>query len=257
MARPKNIDQILRDWPYEFGEVSARLIRGSDRRKLIQMRIDMGVLQMEVEGRPDGEQPVGFETYYDYLMSLAFAEGADFTLTEERCLEVDREFVQFYHRRICWLALREFELAVADANHTIALMDFSTAHSPDDEWTALHERYRPFVLFHRTQAAALAELDESGPEGAIAELDEGIRSLRSIYEHFEPEEEFEEDELLQKLGEMKSSLADHYQVGPSLSQQLTDAIAAEQYERAAELRDQLAKRKQERRTSKSTPPRHP
>ena len=29
-------------------------------------------------------------------------------MTEEQCQEVDREFVQFYHRRVCWLTLREY-----------------------------------------------------------------------------------------------------------------------------------------------------
>lgn len=240
--RPKHIDTLLASWPYEFGEVAARLVDGKDGRDVIQLRIDMGVLQMEVVGRPDGEQPEGFDTYYDYLMSLAFNEGPEFTLDAERCVQIDREFVQFYHRRIAWLALREFRRAVLDADHTLGLMDFSSAHSPDEDWADLHEQYRPFVLFHRTQASALAEIDDLNPEGAVEAIDHGLRRLREVFEGHGVEEEFDDDDLIVKLLELKETLAHHYELEAPLKQQLAEAIAREQYELAAELRDKMASR---------------
>ena len=42
-------------------------------------------------------------------------QGRRFVLSEDQCLEADREFIQFYHRRICWMALENFRRAVADA----------------------------------------------------------------------------------------------------------------------------------------------
>ena len=89
-------------------------------------------------------------------------------------MEIDREFVQYYHRRICWLALKEYHRAAEDADHTLKLMDFSTAHSPDENWSLMHEQYRPFVLFHRTQALALTELEETDPEKAVATIYKGL-----------------------------------------------------------------------------------
>ena len=239
MPHPKHIDHLLHDWPYRFGEVLARKVRGKDRREVLQMRVDMGVLQMEVDGRPDGERPEGFETYYDYLVSLTFHEGEEFALTGERCMEIDREFVQFYHRRICWLAVKDYRKAARDADHTLALMDFSTANSPDESWSLMHEQYRPFVLFHRTQALALANLDKSGPEDAVKAIDEGLDELHEIFEEHEADDEFEESELVVKLREMRRSLVEHYELGPSLAEQLSEAIAKEEYERAAELRDRI------------------
>ncbi len=81
-------------------------------------------------------------------------------LSDEQCQEADREFIQFYHRRVCWLSLREFQRAVKDADHSLAFMDFVKKCSPNDEWTLSHEQYRPFILFHRTQAAALSLLED-------------------------------------------------------------------------------------------------
>ena len=242
MAKPSHIDRILRDWPYEPGDVRVRKVRGADGRELLQMRIDLGLLQLEVEGRPDGYQPEGFPTYYDYLVSLAFHEGEEFDLDEERCSEVDREFVQFYHRRICWLALRQFHPAVKDADHTLGLMDFSSAHAPDPDWALSHEQYRPFVLFHRTQAAALAAVEEGDGEQAVTEIDAGLERLRELFDDLDEEEDFDEDELAQRLIELKESLREHFKIGPTLDERLAQAVASEQYELAAKLRDEIDRR---------------
>ncbi len=240
--RPQHLDFLFADWPYEFGEVSARLLRGADGRDVVQLRVEMGVLQMEVAGRPDGSRPGGYPTCADWLTALAAREGETFALDERRMLEIDREFVQFFHRRVAWLALREFKRAVADADHTLALMDFSSLHAPDLDWAEMHEQYRPFVLFHRTQAAALGKLEGNGAEAALAEIDSGIETIRAVLMPDEEGFDTDEDELLAKLAEMKAAIAEHYEVQPSLTQQLADAIAAEQYERAAQLRDKLGRR---------------
>lgn len=242
MAKRRHIDTILKDWEFVPGEVSARLTRGADAREVLQMRIDLGLLQLEVAGRPDGERPGGAETYFDYLLALAVHEGKDFVLTEEQCAEVDREFVQFYQRRICWLALREFERAVRDADHSLALMNFVRDCSPSEEWTMSHEQYRPFILFHRTQASALVTLEEKGPEASIEEINQGLTRMRELYVEFELEDRFEEDELVERLDQLRESLRDHYHVGRTLHEQLADAVASEQYELAAQLRDEIARR---------------
>jgi hypothetical protein len=240
---PQHLDHILSDWPYEFGEASARLVPGADGRDVIQLRIDLGLLQMEATGRPDGLRPGGCDTYYDHLMSLAFQEGTEFALNDERCVQIDREFMQFFHRRIAWLALRAFGRAIADADHTLSLMDFSTAHAQDPEWADMHEQYRPFVLFHRIQAAALVELERNEAGAAVAAIDGGIEQLRKVFEAHDADEEFDQHPLALKLLELKQAIAEHFELRPSLAQQLAEAIATEQYELAARLRDKLGRQR--------------
>jgi len=241
-SRSKDLDHVLLDWPYHPGTISARLVRCRDGREVVQMRIELGVLQMELDGRPDGERPEGAETVLDHLNQLSLTAGEDFVLDEEQCFEVDREFLQFYHRRICLLALREFDRAVADADHTLALMDFAAAHSPDERWTKSHEQYRPFVLFHRTQASALAALVEDGPETAIEHCSQGLERIREVFETLEDDEDYAEDELVAQLDKLKESLREEYDVGQTLAEQLAEAVAREEYERAAQLRDEIARR---------------
>ena len=239
MPSPRDIDTILKNWKYTPGEVNARRVKARNGREVIQMRVDMGLLQMETEFRPDGMRPHGAETYFDYLVGEVIREGEDFELSRKQCSEADREFVQFYHRRLCWLSLREYQRAAKDADHSLAFMDFVRNHSPDEEWTLSHEQYRPFVLFHRVQAGALAALDEDGPELAIAEINRGLEAFHELFAKYEAEEQFESDELVRRLREMREGVRSRYEVGNTLDEQLAEAVKHENYELAAELRDQM------------------
>ncbi|MBI85807.1 MAG: DNA helicase UvrBC [Planctomycetaceae bacterium] len=244
MAAKKNIDNILQKWPFDPEHLSVRMVKGRDSRDVIQMRIDMGMLQLEVLGRPDGTRPEGHDTYLGFLLNKSDGSISDMELDEDDFGEIDREFVQFYHRRICWLTLREFERAVQDADHTLALMDFCRDHCEDEQWTMSHEQHRPFVLFHRTQAQALAALEEHGGPGAIEHINEGLENFREFFEKYDVEEHFEEDELVTRLVELRESLREQFEVGLTLEEKLMEAISKEQYELAAELRDELSKRSQ-------------
>jgi len=243
MSESEHIDGILHEWPYDPETLSVRIVPGADGRDVLQMRIDMGILQLETDGRPDGTRPEGYETYYDYLVQAALPAGNDFVMTGGQCDEVDREFVQFYHRRICWLRLQNYKRAVEDADHTLALMDFCQRHSPDEQWTLSHEQYRPFVLFHRTQAAALSVLESAGPEAAVHELNSGLEALQRVFEQYEAGDQFADDDLVNRLLELRETLRREYRVGKTLQEQLDEAVAAEQYELAARLRDELARRR--------------
>jgi hypothetical protein len=237
--RPQHLDYLLSEWAFAPGQVLVRQIQGEDGRDLLQMRIDLGILQMETKGRPDGVMPEGFETFYDYLVSLAFAEGQSFQLDDERCTQIDREFYQYYHRRICWLTLKKYAEVVEDAKHTLSLMDFSTSYAPDPEWADLHEQFRPFVMFHEIQASALLNLEENEPQSATETIDKGLQSLAEVFEKLDATEFFDEDGFVIKLREMHESIIEHYELDPSLAEQLAEAITAEQYELAAELRDRM------------------
>ena len=91
----QHIDSILTKWPYDPDAVSVRMVEGNDGRELIQMRIEMGLLQLETTGRPDGESPEGAATYYEFLRGKSDQQGADYLFSADECSEIDREFVQY------------------------------------------------------------------------------------------------------------------------------------------------------------------
>ncbi len=52
-----DLNSLLKDWPHESGAIKVRKIIGLDGNEKLQLRIDLGVLQMEMTGRPDGQRP--------------------------------------------------------------------------------------------------------------------------------------------------------------------------------------------------------
>jgi len=242
---PQDIDAALAGWEFRPGIVQARLVDASDGRQVLQMRVDLGILQMEIEGRPDGQRPHGFPTYLDYLRhqaSQARASGQRFRMNHEQCQEADREFLQYYHRRLCWLTLRLYARAIADADHTLAFMDFVNRYAPDEEYALAHEQYRGFVHFHRAQAAAGLALERNDPERAIDELQAGIEHICAFYEKHSLLDRMEEDPMLRHLKDMQQQIRTMHQITATLKEQLAEAVAQEDYERAARLRDEIRRR---------------
>jgi hypothetical protein len=237
----QDIDAALAGWDFQPGLVQARLVDAHDGRQVIHLRIDLGLLQIEVAGRPDGTRPHDHATYFDYLRHLA-EQSSRFVLTEEHCMEADREFVQFYHRRLCWLALHNYAAALADADHTLAFMDFVRAHSPGEEYTQAHEQYRGFVLFHRTRAAVALAVEKDDPEKAIDEIHAGLEQMRAFFAAFHVEDQMEEDGMVQQLRKLQESLRKEHNIEATLREQLDQAVATEDYETAARLRDALRRR---------------
>ena len=67
-AQGVDISGALTGWSYQPGEVNVRLIRGNDGRRKIQLRLDLGLLQMETTGRPDGKRPHNCASELDYQL---------------------------------------------------------------------------------------------------------------------------------------------------------------------------------------------
>src|SRR5262249_29119791 len=134
---------------------------------------------------------------------------------------------------------RNYALAVADADHTLAFMDFIHNHSPNEEYTQAHEQYRGFVVFHRTQAAAALAVEQGDPESAIDAIQDGLQKLKSFFAAYDAEEQMEDDGMVQQLRRMDRSLRRTHHIESTLQEQLEEAVAKEEYEKAARIRDVL------------------
>jgi hypothetical protein len=242
----QDIDKALSGWEFKPGMVQARLVTASDGRQVIQLRIDLGVLQMELKGRPDGLRPNGYLTYLDFLRDLSrrkrLEEEEAFKMTEEQCVEADREFVQFYHRRVAFLTMNQFERAIRDADHTLAFMNFVKEYAANQDYIVAHEQYRPFVLFHRTAAQVEAALLKESPEAAIDAIKDGLQQIKDVFIEYDQEERFDRDTLVRELKKKLKQLRKQHNVKATLKEQLAKAVAKEDYETAAKLRDEMKKR---------------
>ena len=67
-----DITRVLENWDYRLGRVDARRVKGEGGVEKLQLRIDLGLLQMNAQFRPDGKRSFGPPTLLDHsLVRLA------------------------------------------------------------------------------------------------------------------------------------------------------------------------------------------
>src|ERR1051326_1845763 len=152
-----DLNTILKDWPHQNGSIKVRKIVGLDGREKLQLRIDLGVLQMELHGRPDGVRPYGCESLLDYHQrraAVSRSKEEDYDLTPEECTELQQEGIQYYPRYLSLFQINEFAGVVRDTQRNLDLFDFVTAHSGREELAWSLQQFRPYVLMMNTRAKA-------------------------------------------------------------------------------------------------------
>src|SRR5439155_17498199 len=99
-----DLSAMLNAWPYKPGQINARFVQGDDGEPRIQVRIDLGILQMYATGRPDGERPEGHDSLLEYFESRAdeaTAAGEEpARLSLDECRALRDELIQYYHRYV-------------------------------------------------------------------------------------------------------------------------------------------------------------
>jgi len=242
-----DISHILDDWPYEPGQVTARRIRGKDGRDKIQLRLDLGILQMETTGRPDGAKPHGHETvlaYYQHKLQEHTArtgQADGFELDSEACELLRAEGVMFYHRYLAEFILEDFEGVERDTVRNLRLFDFCRAYAADESDRYVMEQYRPYVIMMCARARARAALRDDKPQAAMSVVRKGIEELEEFYESFGSEKLASGSGELAALRALGKEVEMQMPVDPlqKLHRQLDAAVAEERYEDAADIRDQL------------------
>lgn len=237
---------ILDGWDYEPGKISVRKIIGQDGREKIQTRVDLGVLQFEVLGRPDGQRPEGHDTMLDCCEARLTAHverhGSDegFALTPEECAELRHEAHLHYQRFLSLFVLEEFDAVERDTARNLRLFDLCRAHgSTEADRTAL-EAQRAYVEMMNVRARTYRSVQRQDFEGALRHVEQGVARLT---EHFrQAEAEPDEAPEMQVLVALRQEVIDRMpaDAGPRLQVELQAALEREDYERAAELRDKLS-----------------
>jgi hypothetical protein len=241
-----DLNTILKDWPHENRAIKVRKILGLDGRHKLQLRIDLGVLQMELYGRPDGMRPHGCEsllTYHQLRAARAEACGDSYQLTPEQCAELQQEGIQYYHRYLSLFQINDFHGVVRDTQRNLDLFDFVDAHTERDELSWTLQQFRPYVLMMNTRAKASIFLGQGKFSDAISEITRGREAITEFFQKSNfpelaaksSEIHFLEDWLKEISAKRPRSKLE------IMESEMETAVAKELYERAAELRDAIAK----------------
>ncbi len=242
-----DLTKLLQDWPFVNGQLAVRLIEGEDGRDKLQIRLDLGLLQLEAQGRPDGSRPHGFESlldYYEAKLEEHQIEGGDpeqFLLDEEACRTLREEASQFYHRYVALYVLEDLEGVLRDTSRNLRALDFMERHAGSDDDRESLAQFRPYLLMMRARALAGLAIRDKEPRAAILAIDEALERIREHFDEAGEPDLFEESNEARLLEGMKESLVPKLPVSPEseLRDRLTKAIEHENYELAAILRDEL------------------
>lgn len=240
-----DLSDLLRDWPFEPGQLQVRKIVGSDGLEKLQLRLDMGVLQMEMRGRPDGQQPHGMDTEFEYQTERAREVGEEFELTVDQIAELQSEGVQYYHRYLALFQLGDWAGVIRDTKRNLEMFNFVARHAPNEGAAWAMQEFRPYVLMMNTRAKANLAMEKGDAEAAIGLVEKGISRIEKfLRDHTRDEEAGEGEGGNSDVANLREWLAELRKVKPltpaeKLRREMEQAIQDEKYERAAELRDAI------------------
>jgi hypothetical protein len=239
-----DLNTILKDWPHEPGAIKVRKIVGLDGYEKLQLRIDLGVLQMEMSGRPDGVRPHGCESllaYHQLRAAHAVGRGEGYELTPEQCAELQQEGIQYYHRYLSLFQISDFAAVVRDTQRNLDLFTFVTEHTDREELSWTLQQFRPYVLMMNTRAKASIFLAQGKFGEAMIEIERGRDTIMEFFQKSNFPELASKSSEIAFLDEWLEEVRAKRPLSKLevMQREMETAIAKELYEKAAELRDAI------------------
>jgi hypothetical protein len=250
----EDITKVLENWDYRLGRVDARRVKGEDGVEKLQLRIDLGLLQMNAQFRPDGKRPFGHPTLLDHFLirlerhrEKNGGEDDDFSINPDECAKLQQEAIQYHHRSICNFELEDYEAVERDTEHILELLDFVQDYAVGEDIGQSFQQFRPQTIMMQIRAVGTELIAENNYDDAIKEITDAIEELNQFYTEMGREEMVDSSMEVHSLREwLKDVEAEAIEKKPmtegeKLQHKLNKAIEQEDYEAAAKLRDQLAK----------------
>jgi hypothetical protein len=240
-----DISSILCDWPYLPDDITVRVIEGDDGARKIQLRLDLGILQMEFDGRPDGRRIHGTGSWLEHHQrrqrdhDAANPDGAPYLLEPEDCAELLREGVQYYHRYVCFWHLGFYELCARDTERNLRLFAFVRGHARHDRDKLRFDQWRPYVTMMHARAVATPLVELEQWDAAAGVLDAGIRGIERFLEEYNQVEQAPKVGELVFLRRWKEEIAAKIKARDGAPTEPIAAMEPKPVDRAAELRAKI------------------
>lgn len=242
----QDISRILADWGYVPSKLSVRKIVGSDGTLKIQVRMDLGLMQLAWSGRPDATRPHGCDSLLDYYQHerRRREQGSpqtSFSLSGEACADLSQEAAKFYWRRVSFFELKEYQRAEQDALHNLAILGLCHDCAEAEEDRLMAEHHVPFVTAHLFQARALRRLEQKDYVGTVAQIQAGIEEIERFLREIGSLERLEDCPELRFLRGWREEVEESrpLTLREQLRADLRSAVESDCFEVAAALRDRL------------------
>lgn len=245
MTKHLDITPLLDGWDFDPAKVTARLVEvDSEDQQQVQLRLDLGILQMRLDGRPDGERPHGYDSALKYYRQKILTDRrTGYRLDGDACAELQQECVQIYYRYLALMVLKEYGKVIRDTTHSLEIFDLVEKYSDNDDiiWDFL--QFKPYVIMMHSRAKAEQLSEEADIGGAIEQIEQGMNDIESFLIRMEDDPDYVNE--CQELIMMEDMIRDLKERGPeenpvvALKQKLQHAIRMENYEEAARIRDSI------------------
>jgi len=239
----EDLSEFLRAWPYD-PEHNIRVVRRADGREVMQVRQPVGVEQYELDGRPDGDRPHGFESalhYYEKRLAEARSGSIPFSLSNEACAELREEGTIYYFRYLHCFAVQDWARTARDTARNIRMFDLVREYAEDESDQTALEQWRPYILRMNAVANAMIAVEESSHRKALAILADAEERIEDLPDMENPTFRFERQRSLQAIQELSAQVETNRPRSrmEELEDELREAVHGEKFERAAALRDMI------------------
>jgi hypothetical protein len=243
----KDLVPLLKGWDYEPGTINVRKIFGMDGQPKVQMRLELGILQMEITGRPDGARPHGHESFLDYLETQLKEHkkrhGSDlgFHLTGAQCQTLREEAQLYYQRYLSLFVLEDFTGVVRDTARNLRVLDICGKFAVEEQDRLMLEQFRPYIVMMNARASASIAFKAEKYSEALNIITDALDDIREFFTALGQPEAFSQSSEVRVLRRFARDIRRKMPVDPMqrLQNQLERAVKAERYEEAAKLRDQI------------------
>ena len=240
-----DLTPLLSEWPYD-SDHNVRIITADDGRNVLQVRQPLGIEQYELDGRPDGQRSEGFESSLDSfehrLAEYQTTHGTDqgFELDPDDATHLQNEGVLYYYRYLLLFQLNDFDRVIRDTTHNLRICDLLERYAVDEEDAKAVLQFKPYIYRMNSISRAMSLMQQKQNQEARTVLEQAIDVIQEMKEVDTPAFQFER---VRSVNYLRSALEQLEEVPNDpvtrLKRELQDAVQAEDYERAARLRDHI------------------
>ncbi len=237
-----DLTQSLQEWPWRPGKLDVRRFQGVDGRVLIQVRVELGILQMEADGPPAGVDGSEVQPEVTPMQPVAASNRETQSLLDLNAVtQLASVMSQRRQRGLACAMLEDWMRARRDAEDNVRALDLVAARAADVGDRKRFEPWRPHELAMIARADAAMAIASGRRDLAKAALENGLLrvhgSLQKQGQSHQAEASPESTLLRALLDAITLKLPASQRV--ELERRLQQAVLAENYELAAILRDEL------------------
>ena len=246
----KDILTLLHEWDTSQARITARVVVSDDGRPVLQIREGIALQQVALTGRPDATTPENHPT----MLAAALRRKANRqTIDHDRWRALARELDQYQVRRRGFLvaaadrqqagddpeAASLYALAATDADHALRIIELIQTDCDEPTRVESVTRHRPAILIQRTLAMAQRALLDGDPDQSIEILKQGVTLMQDGPRTVDLLPTETNCPTIDDLQRLEAAIRARFEIAETLAEQLEEALAREDYERASIIRDKM------------------